>query len=181
MIKCNLAVLLAERNLKISEVSKRTGISRTTLTALTQNQSKGIQFDTFDKLCTTLKISPNDLFIQERFEYDFSVSLTKVPNLLFLRVEFNIDSVIKLRNSEIEDQIKASWSIMKIEITEKDLENIKVELHYPESILSFIDSIPVSFFTAMESEIIDCIEKAIILEFDLEKDSIKNIELINNI
>ncbi|WP_376711857.1 helix-turn-helix domain-containing protein, partial [Bacillus paralicheniformis] len=32
MIKCNLAVLLAERNLKNSELSKRTRLNRTTLT-----------------------------------------------------------------------------------------------------------------------------------------------------
>ena len=46
MIACNLSVLLAERNLKISQVSKATGISRTTLTSLALNNAKGIQFDT---------------------------------------------------------------------------------------------------------------------------------------
>lgn len=51
MIKCNLAVLLAERGLKLTTVSNDTGISRTTLTALANNKNSGIQFDTLNTLC----------------------------------------------------------------------------------------------------------------------------------
>jgi len=61
MVRSNLAVLLAERNLKISKVSADTGISRTTLTALTSNYSKGIQFDTLNALCMYLKTQPEQL------------------------------------------------------------------------------------------------------------------------
>lgn len=61
MIRCNLAVLLAERNLKISKVSEDTGISRTTLTALGANYSKGIQFETLNTLCAYLKTTPEKL------------------------------------------------------------------------------------------------------------------------
>ena len=42
MIHCNLATLLAQRNLKISKVYQDTGISRTTLTALAYNHAQGI-------------------------------------------------------------------------------------------------------------------------------------------
>jgi len=62
MIKCNLKILLAKRNLKITKVSNDTGISRTTLTSLASNYAKGIHFDTLENLCNYLKISPNDLF-----------------------------------------------------------------------------------------------------------------------
>ena len=62
MIVCNLAVLLAERGLKITKVSKDTGLSRTTLTALYYNRGQGIQLDTMDTLCNYLKITPNELF-----------------------------------------------------------------------------------------------------------------------
>lgn len=61
MVRCNLSVLLAERNLKITRVCKDTGISRTTLTYLANNYSKGIQYDTLNTLCTYLKIGPKDL------------------------------------------------------------------------------------------------------------------------
>ena len=63
MVHCNLATLLAQRNLKISKVYQDTGISRTTLTALAYNRALGIQFDTLDTLCTYLKISASDLLL----------------------------------------------------------------------------------------------------------------------
>ena len=63
MIHCNLATLLAQRNLKISKVYQDTGISRTTLTALAYNHAQGIQFDTLNTLCTYLKVAPTDLIL----------------------------------------------------------------------------------------------------------------------
>lgn len=61
MIRSNLAVVLAEQGLRITKVSKDTGISRTTLTALANNQSQGIRFDTLNSLCMYLKVTPNQL------------------------------------------------------------------------------------------------------------------------
>ncbi|MDQ0175985.1 helix-turn-helix domain-containing protein [Bacillus chungangensis] len=51
MIKCNLAVLMAERGLNITKLSKDTGISRNALSSLYHNTGKGIQYDTLDTLC----------------------------------------------------------------------------------------------------------------------------------
>ena len=61
MVRCFLSVLLAERNLKITKVCKDTGISRTTLTYLANNYSKGIQYDTLNTLCTYLHTTPDEL------------------------------------------------------------------------------------------------------------------------
>lgn len=76
MIFSKLHVLLAERNLKISKVAKDTGISRTTLTALAQNTSQGIQFETLNVLCGYLGITP-DLFF-EYIPYTIKISATKL-------------------------------------------------------------------------------------------------------
>ena len=65
-MKCNLKVLLAERNLKITQVSNDTGISRTTLTFLSNGEAKGIQFSTLETLCNYLNITANELFIQNK-------------------------------------------------------------------------------------------------------------------
>lgn len=82
MIKSNLAVVLAERNIKITKVSHDTGISRTTLTALTQNNCKGIQFDTLNTLCTYLHVTPSEIIQyypidmgNVTFDLDFSEDL----------------------------------------------------------------------------------------------------------
>ena len=77
MLIPNLSVLLAERRLTVSRVSRDTGISRTTLTALTGRGARGIQFDTLDKLCRYLRVAPDALFIY--LPYDLSLSAPGVP------------------------------------------------------------------------------------------------------
>lgn len=74
MLKSNLAVLLAERNLKITKVSKDTGISRTTLTALSYDANQGIQFDTLNNLCLYLGVTPAEFFCYAPFEVDVNVN-----------------------------------------------------------------------------------------------------------
>lgn len=69
MLKSNLRVLLAERNLKITRVATDTGISRTTLTALSSNSSKMVQFDTINALCLRLKVTPAELFAYSPIDF----------------------------------------------------------------------------------------------------------------
>lgn len=75
MLRNNLSVLLAERQLRISEVAKNTGISRTTLTALSANSSKMIQFETINEICQYLKVSPSDLFEYVPFDFKYSFEM----------------------------------------------------------------------------------------------------------
>ncbi|MDT2760490.1 helix-turn-helix domain-containing protein [Enterococcus xiangfangensis] len=75
MIRNNLALLLTERNLKITKVANDTKISRTTLTALNQNDNKMIQMDTINTLCRYLKITPCDFFDYVPFDVDFFVDI----------------------------------------------------------------------------------------------------------
>lgn len=77
MIICNLAVLLAQRQLKITRVSNDTGISRTTLTALNQNESKGVQFETINALCQYLKVNPSNFFQYLPFDVSCNTVITK--------------------------------------------------------------------------------------------------------
>lgn len=98
MIRCNLSVLLAEQNLKITKVSNDTGISRTTLTALANNYGQGIQFDTINKLCMYLKVGPEQL-------------------IAFAPVDIKINSV-SLDMKSIKDN-KSSVSEIELIITER--------------------------------------------------------------
>ena len=56
--------LLAERNLKVTQVCKDTGLSRPTLNAIKYGRSKGIQLETIDVLCNYFKITPGELFTE---------------------------------------------------------------------------------------------------------------------
>lgn len=62
MIKCHLSRMMGERKLKISDVSRETGIHRNMLTLLYYEKAKRIEFDVLDKLCRYFKCQVGDLF-----------------------------------------------------------------------------------------------------------------------
>lgn len=64
MIEINFSAILGKKLVKITDISKKTDISRTTLTNLYYKRSKKISFDVLDKLCKSL-----DCQIQDLLEY----------------------------------------------------------------------------------------------------------------
>lgn len=67
MIKNNLAVILAERGLKMIDVINGTGINKNTISSLVNNKATGIQYETLDKICDFLDITPGELLIRYKF------------------------------------------------------------------------------------------------------------------
>ena len=63
MMHCLLSTELGRRRIKISELSRKTGISRTTLTALYYDRAKGADFHTIEKICAALSCGLTDLFV----------------------------------------------------------------------------------------------------------------------
>ena len=61
MLVCNLPVLLAERRMKVADVARETGMSKTTLHKLYNGQSTRIDFETIEKLCLLLNVEVGDL------------------------------------------------------------------------------------------------------------------------
>lgn len=66
MIKLKLNEIMKQQKISITEVSKATGIARSTLTPIVNNpeEVKAIRFETIDKLCSYL-----DIGLQELVEY----------------------------------------------------------------------------------------------------------------
>ncbi len=62
MIISHFPVLLAERKLKVSDAVRATGISKTTLHKLYNEQSSRIDFETIDRLCNFLDVGVGELF-----------------------------------------------------------------------------------------------------------------------
>lgn len=72
MIVCNLPILLAERRMKVADVARETGMSKTTLHKLYNGQSTRIDFETIEKLCVLLNVEVGDLLkIKQNDEQDF--------------------------------------------------------------------------------------------------------------
>ena len=60
-IKSNFSALLGAKRLKISDVSRNTGISRQTLTTLYYGRETGISYEVLGKLCRYFNCSVGDL------------------------------------------------------------------------------------------------------------------------
>lgn len=63
IITNNFHNIISQKKLKISKISKDTGISRTTLTDLYYNRKTGITFSVIEKLCNYLNCNIDDIFI----------------------------------------------------------------------------------------------------------------------
>ena len=76
MIVNHLPTLLAERRLKVADAVRATGISKTTLHKIYNDQSSRIDFDTIDKLCEFLEVGVGDIF-----EYVVSADMENAQTL----------------------------------------------------------------------------------------------------
>ena len=148
MLKSNLKVLLAERDLKITKVSKDTGISRTTLTSLTFGYAKGVQFETINTLCNYLKISPNDLFLY--VPYDIEITLNNFS--------FKINSKNNHLNCNfiVTDENKKNCFISTAYISNSKNSfhiNIKTDKEDFKNIRYYLKNLPIQFLVDIENRI----------------------------
>ena len=84
MIRNRLAILLAERGLRATQVANGTGIARSTLSKITNNASEKIDYSTINTLCRYLNITPCDFFEYAPFDASVTVEIGKQP-------EYNYD------------------------------------------------------------------------------------------
>ena len=61
MIRCHLARLMGEKKMKISDVSRETGLNRNTVTLLYKETAQRIDLEAIDKLCDLFECEVADL------------------------------------------------------------------------------------------------------------------------
>lgn len=175
MVYCNLAVLLAERRLKISALSADTGISRTTLTALCQNAGKGVQLDTINSLCMYLNVSVGELFTF----YPFDVTLTdcsywhcnKTAELTFSYVSKQLTTTvcylaeIEVMEPEYPDKIHT----LQVNLCASDPETPK-EKHAHELLINAFQSLPIPFMDSLKAQIANALIQKLAHQTSVEVD-----------
>lgn len=65
MIKLRLNYLLQQKKMSAYKLSKLTGISTNHIGKMVHEETSLIRFDTLEKICKTLKCTPNDLFTSD--------------------------------------------------------------------------------------------------------------------
>lgn len=63
MIQIRLKELLRERGITQSDLARRIGVDKNTITRWTRSRVM-IQLDVLDRICTELNVTPNDIFVQ---------------------------------------------------------------------------------------------------------------------
>lgn len=172
MLKTNLSILLAQRDLRITKVAEDTGISRTTLTALSSNSSQGIQFDTLNKLCTYLQTTPEQFFSFVPYEVDIRLEKAHEDAFLtfFIVTEKNkrIELMAYLSVYTTKDQFYSEEDGVSLGHKISSI-NIEIELSDPsvyedeeeklifekenKMIIKYLSQIPISLKREVESKI----------------------------
>lgn len=68
MIKLNLPVLFAQRNIRVADVDRLTSISRSTLYRLYNDDVIKIDIAAIDELCKLLNCTPGDIILYQEDE-----------------------------------------------------------------------------------------------------------------
>ena len=67
MIKINLDLLLVKKNMTVTELAEKVGITQANISILKNGRAKAIRFSTLEKICQTIDCQPGDIleYIQE--------------------------------------------------------------------------------------------------------------------
>lgn len=170
MIQSRLSVLMAERGLKISDLYEETGISKTTLMAIAENTGKGVQYDTVDKLCNFLGVTPCEFFEYSPYLVSFRIDKIKSDR------NIPIDYTITIKNQNYEKlfylyvfiYLGNSYDIpvRKDEFKAYIDINLESSEHYnDEEFYNFISDLTISFRTDFINKIIGSIT-SLLLDFE---------------
>lgn len=104
MIKFNLKNIMKQKNVNISQLNEKTGISRNSLSLLINGKSQGIQFETIDRITRALNIEVEELFERSFNELKIELSgLFHVENSITYSYLEGEDQNEKLRSNEIQE------------------------------------------------------------------------------
>ena len=62
MVKCHLSTLMGRHKMKIADVSRETGLNRSTVTAMYNEDVKRVDVEAIDKLCELFNCQVSDIF-----------------------------------------------------------------------------------------------------------------------
>lgn len=175
MIKCNLAVLLAERGLKMSDVINQTTLAKNTVRSLYYNEAKGIQFETIETLCNYLKVKPGDIIQEINFSYQI---VEKYMLDAEGHVKFKI--LFNYQDRTYNDDVFVFLSTLSInDFNEKPLSSFEIymDIHYADNVRQNI----ISQLTALEldrfnNEMI----KSFFEIFDIDYENHKIMDIFHN-
>ena len=65
MIRVDLDVMLARRKMRMTELSKQTGVTIANLSILKNGKARAVRFSTLEAICRALSCQPGDILVYE--------------------------------------------------------------------------------------------------------------------
>ena len=78
MIKNNLAKLMFDRGITATQLFKDTGIARSTISKITNNNTDKISLKIIDQLCNYLRVTPAEFFDLTKLKYKLHLIITLI-------------------------------------------------------------------------------------------------------
>ena len=160
MIKNNFNELMAQKKLKITRVFNDTGISRPTLTSLSRNGGKGIQYDTLNILCNYFNITPCEFFDYIPYEFEINIVPHEDRNTSgFVYINIFNSKKEKINTYELYVAIYKDYD-------EKTVIKGDIELTDDEVDRDFLNFLKETFTPSWRQTILDYIDDCILLYFE---------------
>lgn len=191
MIRSNLGVLLAERKISAAKASKDTGISRNTLSLITSNSAKGIQYDTLNTLCRYLGITPGELFVYAPFDIEVC-PIGKTDQEVKFRIKdkqkeriYTLGLMVSVDTREVheDDEIAFIPEYISVYVDPDNYynENNSEKINQLLELYRYLCKLPRSIITELEEDIvhyvtINVLDNLSILEISCFDDDCKEIE-----
>ncbi|WP_217951349.1 helix-turn-helix domain-containing protein [Granulicatella adiacens] len=189
MLFNRLNTLLAERRISGSRLSIETKIAQSTISKITTNKSKQIDYKTLNTICNFLKIQPNDFF--EYSPYDFEIELLNGDSFFIQVLEYSEKKYTfesTLQSTCFIDDINMG-SVFEILHRTKECNDIKIEFEtkIDNEMNKIFNSLSPILLSYLKSEINSVLEEKIHAHasYRINKDifvatSNTDIDLINN-
>ncbi|MGX0082547.1 helix-turn-helix domain-containing protein [Staphylococcus hominis] len=174
MIQSRLSILMAERNLKISDLYEETKISKTTLMAISENSGKGIQFETVDKLCNFLGVTPCEFFDYAPYIVDVKLRDYKFPNHDLQDLEViiknqNYEKAFILNTYSYSEKMEGLIPLRNGEVklfTEVILG--ETEFYNPDEFYKYLGDLSISFRTEFMNKLVNLMKEQLLNFIDQE-------------
>ncbi len=178
MILSNLSVVLAERKLKITDISNATGISRQTLTNLAYNHGDGIRYETLDTLCSFLKIAPGELLLH----YPITLTILEAKETTKANGDGKYSGattlvvLLTIRGIHYKEAIHTQGTVFLNE-KQKTVPRFYVELEFPSILKTAYEEMPTIFQSEITGRIVDKMYKL----FSVPDDAILELNIVDQL
>jgi len=187
MIRSNLSVLLAERNLRITTVSRETGISRTTLTSLANNANTGVQLETINQLCNYLRTEPDKLLQYLPYEIEFlfedpiySYPVLQPTDSIMSSAHTTLTMLITGRNGSVGFELSVrieqtmagdrSEVAVAVELEDPSGQNEAATEKNNRQLKDFMQAVPVPFQEDLSRKLFNALNDRLIQELGISED-----------